>query len=209
MTDRTASAQKKSRWRSSLVLVAISATLNLCLAALLWGEALKVAQPHERLYQSPDFNSPALGPVPQGETVRVLQKSGSWFQVDHQGKVGWLHRKAFPWSPPPAGDQPAGSRPPSPPGAGQPGWVPQPSGQVGGPPSGPLGHPGLIQGKPVQGTRMDEIATGGKAVPPPTKSGKGKKSRLKRPPAQKLQKGKPQKQPPLSQPRTGLGETRN
>ncbi len=206
MTDRTSSVPPKNRWRSSLVWVAIPSALNLCLAASLWGEALKVAQPHERLYQSPDFNSPALGPVPQGETVRVLQKSGSWFRVEHQGKVGWLHRKAFPWSPPPAGNQPAGPLSPVPSGTGQPGWIPQPSGQAGRPPSGPLGHPGLIQGKPVQGTRMDEVATGGKAVPPPGKTSKSKKSRPKRPPARKLQKTNPQKQPSLSQPRPGSGE---
>jgi hypothetical protein len=199
LTDRSASAPKKSRWRSSLVLVAISSALNLCLAASLWGETLKVAQPHERLYQSPDFNSLALGPVPQGEAVRVLQKSGSWFQVEHQGKVGWLHRKAFPWSPQAPSGQQASPLRPVPPGTGQSGWVPQTSGEVRPPtPSGPLGHPGLIQGKPVQGVRSDEIATGGKAVPPPAKS--RKPSRPKRPPARKLHKTNPQGKPTLPQP---------
>jgi hypothetical protein len=179
--------------------VGLAAALSLYLAAPLWGEVLKVAQPHERLYQTPDFNSPALGPVHQGETVRVLQKSGSWFQVEHQGKVGWLHRKAFPWSPPPSSGQPASLPGTAPPVTGQPGWVPQSSGQVQIlEPSGPLGHPGLLHGKPVQGTKMDEIATGGKAVPPPAESSKGKGSRPKRPPAKKLQKTNPQRKPALS-----------
>jgi uncharacterized protein YgiM (DUF1202 family) len=188
--------------------MAVLAVLSLWLAAPVWGEVLKVAQPHERLYQSPDFNSPALGPVPQGAAVKVLQKSESWFQVEYQGKVGWLHRKAFPWSPPAPSGQEASPLRPVPPGTGQPGWVPQTSGEVRPPtPSGPLGHPGLIQGKPVQGVRSDEIATGGKAVPPPAKS--RKPSRPKRPPARKLQKTNPQKQPPLPQTRSGSGETKN
>jgi uncharacterized protein YgiM (DUF1202 family) len=208
LTDRTASAPRKTPWRSSLGLLALCATLNLCLASSLYGEMLKVAQPHERLYQSPDFNSQALGPVPSGATVRVLQKTESWFQVEYQGQVGWLHRKAFPWSPSIQSGHAASPLRPVPPGTGQPGWGSQPSGQVRPalPPT-PLGHPGLLQGNPVQGTRSDEIATGGKAVPPPAKG--LKKSRPKRARAQKLHKTNPQKKPALPHQRGGSGEGKN
>lgn len=75
--------------------------LVLCLAVLLvsagpgLSETLKVERPDMQLYESPDFASPSLGPVPVGEQVEVISRSGDWVQVNYEGETGWLHKLAF------------------------------------------------------------------------------------------------------------------
>ena len=61
-----------------------------------WAETLKVAQPNQQLYPSPDFAGTPIGPVPVDAAVNVIQQQGDWFKVDYQGKEGWLPKIAFP-----------------------------------------------------------------------------------------------------------------
>ncbi len=61
-----------------------------------WAETLKVERPDTQLYAAPNFGSASLGPVPVGAETAVLSRSGDWFQVNYQGKTGWLHKLAFP-----------------------------------------------------------------------------------------------------------------
>jgi hypothetical protein len=76
--------------------------LILGLAALLlapapgWGEVLKVTQANQSLYPSADFASTPLTSVSAGEEVNVVEKAGDWYQVEYQGKKGWMPRQAFP-----------------------------------------------------------------------------------------------------------------
>jgi hypothetical protein len=88
---RGAFFRKPSRWLLLLGLAAL--VLG---AGSGWGETLTVTQPNQQLYPDPDFASAPLGPVPQGTPVNVLKQSGDWYQVDYQGKTGWLPRQAFP-----------------------------------------------------------------------------------------------------------------
>lgn len=88
---RPAFFKKPARW-----------LLVLGLAALLltpgpgWAETLKVTQPNQQLYPDPNFGGTPIGPVPVGAEVSVVRQSGDWYQVEYQGKTGWLHRQAFP-----------------------------------------------------------------------------------------------------------------
>ncbi len=61
-----------------------------------WGETLTVSQPNQSLYPAPDFASTPIAPVPAGSQVSVVSQSGDWYQVNFQGKTGWLPRQAFP-----------------------------------------------------------------------------------------------------------------
>lgn len=61
-----------------------------------WGETLKVTQPNQSLYPSPDFGATPIGPVAPGAEVSVAEQAGDWYRVEYQGKTGWLHRQAFP-----------------------------------------------------------------------------------------------------------------
>jgi hypothetical protein len=71
--------------------------------ALLWAgpgvglaQTFKVVQSKQQLYASPNFSANALGSVPEGTEVQIVQQSGDWFQVEYQGQQGWLHQQAFP-----------------------------------------------------------------------------------------------------------------
>jgi uncharacterized protein YgiM (DUF1202 family) len=65
-------------------------------SALVLAETLKVERGDMQLYDAPNFGSTSLGPVPAGAEVAVLSRSGDWYQVNYQGKTGWLHKLAFP-----------------------------------------------------------------------------------------------------------------
>jgi hypothetical protein len=79
-----------------------STWLALVLAALLlgpgagWGATMTVSQQNQSLYPEPNFAAAPIIPVPVGAQVNVLQQTGEWYQVEYQGKTGWLHRLAFP-----------------------------------------------------------------------------------------------------------------
>ena len=60
------------------------------------GETMKVTQPSQSLYPDPDFAGTPIAPVPAGAEVNVLQQKGDWYNVEYQGKSGWLNRQAFP-----------------------------------------------------------------------------------------------------------------
>ena len=76
--------------------------LALTLAALLLGpgvalgQNLKATQSTQSLYSDPNFASTPLTSVPGGAEVNVVSQSGDWYQVEYQGKTGYLHRQAFP-----------------------------------------------------------------------------------------------------------------
>jgi SH3-like domain-containing protein len=47
------------------------------------------------LLRDPDFKSPPVIKVPKDTKLKVLKRQGDWFEVEYQGKTGWLYRKAF------------------------------------------------------------------------------------------------------------------
>lgn len=59
-------------------------------------ETLQVERSNMLLYKSPTFASPSLGSVPVGQQVEAISRSGDWFQVNYEGKTGWLHKMTFP-----------------------------------------------------------------------------------------------------------------
>ncbi len=61
-----------------------------------WAKTLTVSKPSQQLYQKPNFASPPLGPVPMKERVNLIRQEGEWYKVAYHGKIGWLHRQAFP-----------------------------------------------------------------------------------------------------------------
>jgi SH3 domain-containing protein len=84
---------------TGLWFLAVALLAWLLLAGIALGETLKVTQPNQSLYPEADFAGTPIAPVPVGAEVTVLQKSGDWYQVDYQGKSGWLNRQAFPAAP--------------------------------------------------------------------------------------------------------------
>jgi hypothetical protein len=56
----------------------------------------KVVQSKQQLYAEPNFSANALGTVPEGAEVQIVQQSGDWYQVEYQGQKGWLSQQAFP-----------------------------------------------------------------------------------------------------------------
>ncbi len=71
--------------------------------ALLWvapgvglAQTFKVVQSKQQLYAAPNFSANALGSVPEGAEVSIVQQSGDWYQVEYQGQQGWLPQQAFP-----------------------------------------------------------------------------------------------------------------
>jgi hypothetical protein len=78
-------------------LLAVGLALALLGAGAAWGQqTLKVTQANQSLYPEPDFASTPIGPVPTGATVQVQRQEGDWYQVNYEGKTGWMHRQAFP-----------------------------------------------------------------------------------------------------------------
>ncbi len=80
--------------RPKIGLVALTA-LTL-LGGLRWGWTadLTVSMPNQQVYSQPSFTSPVVAPVPQGAQVTLVRQEGDWYQINFQGKVGWLHRAA-------------------------------------------------------------------------------------------------------------------
>ncbi len=82
--------------QSALACICLAMAVLLLAAALAWGQAQKTTQMDQSLYPSPDFAGTPTGVVPAGSQVAVIRQYGDWYQVDYQGKIGWLHRQAFP-----------------------------------------------------------------------------------------------------------------
>jgi Bacterial SH3 domain len=59
-------------------------------------QTYKVVQSKQQLYAEPNFSANALGSVPEGTEVQIVQQSGGWYQVEYQGQKGWLAQQAFP-----------------------------------------------------------------------------------------------------------------
>jgi uncharacterized protein YgiM (DUF1202 family) len=66
------------------------------LPGIAMGQTMKVTQPNQSLYPDPDFAGTPIATVPAGAEVNVLQQKGDWYNVEYQGKSGWLNRQAFP-----------------------------------------------------------------------------------------------------------------
>jgi len=71
--------------------------------ALIWAfptlglaQTFRMVQSQQQLYAGPNFGAEIVGTVPGEVEVMVLQQSGDWYQVDYQGKKGWLPQQAFP-----------------------------------------------------------------------------------------------------------------
>lgn len=77
-------------------LLALGLALLLVGPGAAWGQNLVVSQPSQQLYPSPDFAGAPVAPVPEGAAVNVVSQSGDWYQVEYEGKTGWMHRQAFP-----------------------------------------------------------------------------------------------------------------
>jgi Bacterial SH3 domain len=65
-------------------------------AAVGLAQTFKVVQSKQQLYAAPNFSANALGSVPEGTEVQIIQQSGEWYQVEYQGQQGWLSQQAFP-----------------------------------------------------------------------------------------------------------------
>jgi hypothetical protein len=59
-------------------------------------QSYKAVQSKQPLYAEPNFSANALGTIPEGAEVKILQQSGEWQQVEYQGQQGWLPQQAFP-----------------------------------------------------------------------------------------------------------------
>jgi hypothetical protein len=59
-------------------------------------QSYKTVQSKQPLYAEPNFSANALGTIPEGAEVKILQQSGDWQQVEYQGQQGWLPPQAFP-----------------------------------------------------------------------------------------------------------------
>lgn len=59
-------------------------------------QTFKVVQSKQQLYAEPNFSAKALGSVPDGTEVQIIQHTGEWYQVEYQGQQGWLPQQAFP-----------------------------------------------------------------------------------------------------------------
>jgi hypothetical protein len=82
--------------RSGVLFLALALLAILSLPGVAWCETLKVSQPNQSLYPDPDFAGTPIMAVPQGAAVHVHSQAGDWYKVEYQGKVGWIHRQAFP-----------------------------------------------------------------------------------------------------------------
>jgi uncharacterized protein YgiM (DUF1202 family) len=78
-------------------------TLWLCLLGMILlaptpsaTQTFKTVAGVQQLYDSPSFSGTVVGTVPEGAEVTVLTTSGEWYQVEYQGKQGWLPPRAFP-----------------------------------------------------------------------------------------------------------------
>jgi hypothetical protein len=74
------------------------AGLAVCLTAPGNGlaQSFKTVQSKQQLYAEPNFSANALGSIPEGSEVQIVQQSGDWYQVEYQGQQGWLPPQAFP-----------------------------------------------------------------------------------------------------------------
>ncbi len=77
------------------MLAALGVAVLLIGAAAGWGRSLTVSQANQQLYSQPSFTSPPVAPVPQGAPVNLVRQEGDWYQVEYQGKTGWLHKAAL------------------------------------------------------------------------------------------------------------------
>ncbi len=59
-------------------------------------QSSKTVQSKQQLYAEPNFSANALGSIPEGAEVQLVQQSGDWYQVEYQGQQGWLSPQAFP-----------------------------------------------------------------------------------------------------------------
>jgi hypothetical protein len=59
-------------------------------------QTFKVVQSKQQLYAEPNLSAKAMGSVPEGAEVQIIQQSGEWYQVEYQGQQGWLPPQAFP-----------------------------------------------------------------------------------------------------------------
>jgi hypothetical protein len=82
--------------RSGILFLTLALLALFSLPGVAWGETLKVCQPNQCLYPDPDFAGKPIMGVPEGAAVNVHSQAGDWYKVEYQGKVGWIHRQAFP-----------------------------------------------------------------------------------------------------------------
>ncbi len=82
-------------WRRLTPLVLFALVLTPALAP---AQTFKTVAGQQQLYSGPSYSSSILGVVPAGGEVAVLEESGEWVQVEHQGQRGWLPSRAFPTS---------------------------------------------------------------------------------------------------------------
>lgn len=73
---------------TGLILGAVASSLS-------QAQTFKVVQANQQLFAGPSFTAQPLGTAPEGAEVKVIQQSGDWYQVEYQGKSGWLHQQAF------------------------------------------------------------------------------------------------------------------
>jgi hypothetical protein len=83
--------QRPAAWLALLGLVLVVSAPGVA-----WGEVLTVCQPNQCLYPDPDFAGQPITAVPEGAALNVHSQAGDWYKVEYQGKVGWIHRQAFP-----------------------------------------------------------------------------------------------------------------
>ncbi|WP_449245478.1 SH3 domain-containing protein [Desulfobacca acetoxidans] len=63
-----------------------------------YAQTYKITQSRQEIFSSPDFASPSVVTAPEGAELMVIQQAGEWYQVEYQGKKGWVHQQAFPSS---------------------------------------------------------------------------------------------------------------
>jgi Bacterial SH3 domain len=59
-------------------------------------QSFKTVQSKQQLYAEPNLSANAVGSIPDGSEVQILQQVGDWYQVEYQGLQGWLPPQAFP-----------------------------------------------------------------------------------------------------------------
>mgnify|MGYP005845245387 CR=1 FL=1 len=58
-------------------------------------QTFKTVVGQQQLFAAPSYTGEVVGMVPEGAEVAIIEQSGEWSRVEHQGQQGWLPPRAF------------------------------------------------------------------------------------------------------------------
>jgi hypothetical protein len=81
-------------WRRLALRWGMGALVLVLLPALGWAQTLKVVKDKDCIRQQAQFFAKPVVTVKRGDQLQKLKVKGDWFQVEFQGKKGWIHKAA-------------------------------------------------------------------------------------------------------------------